>query len=136
MDAAAEEAQDALGEAEDLFLPSPFDLLEDEAGAGVPPADCASPPESYSPAECALAAEVSSDGYVTRPLPPWSGLERLGRLTDWPADKAPEDRSFSMKVLISREQLRSRAHAEEGQPRYDLAVAVQSPDSSRRRRQE
>ena len=40
--------------------------------------------------------------YVTCPLPPWRDMGYIGTLTDWPADKAPQDRSWSMKCLVHR----------------------------------
>ncbi len=107
LDAAFDEAEEALALDEAFSVPAAADLegpaAEGEAGADADGAgkDLATE-RHYTSGECALAADISAAGYVTCSLPPWRGMGNVGRLTDWPADVAPEQRACSMKCWIHR----------------------------------
>ena len=101
-DAVAEDSQEASAIAEDLFGPSSSDQSEPEAAAESSPVEEAPPQETYSSADCSLVADISAEGHVTCPLPPWNASGRIGCLTDWPPHQPPEKRSMSMKCFLHR----------------------------------
>ena len=110
-EAVAEESQEALAAAEDLFGASPSDFVDAEAGAGSPPADVAPPDEALSSAACSLVADISSEGYVPCPLAPWSGQGRHRASDALARRQAARGALHVDEVLAAPREMRARSHA-------------------------
>lgn len=57
-------------------------------------------PATPTVAEAAAASTVSQTGYIVCSIEPWRSIPALGRITTWPANRALEQRSSSMRCYL------------------------------------